>query len=231
MSERDFNRELYPFLYESGEGKRGSRARLEAAVADVERSTIQKSDDVMALRGALLEESRETLIDAAIALAASFAAGHKLLAMGNGGSATDAQDVAADCVDPPFADWRSLPAIALVNDIGVVTAVANDVGFENVFTRQIIALGDTGDVALGITTSGSSPNVRSAFAAAKRRGLTTIALTGYGGGVLAGDGNTDFCFVARSEHVPRIQEGHATVWHTLLELAHALLGDPIREAA
>jgi D-sedoheptulose 7-phosphate isomerase len=151
--------------------------------------------------------------------------------MGNGGSATDAQDAAADCVDPPFQEWRPLPAIALVNDIGVVTAVANDVGYENVFARQIIALGDAGDIALGITTSGSSPNVRAAFAAAKRQGLTTIALTGYGGGTLAQDGNTDFCFIARSEHIPRIQEGHATVWHTMLELVHALLGDPIREAA
>jgi D-sedoheptulose 7-phosphate isomerase len=230
MSERDFNRELYPFLFEEPVSSTNGHARVEAALAEVQRSTLQKCDDVIALRHALQDEYSDLLIETARAMAAAFAQGRKLLAMGNGGSATDAQDAAADCMDPPFAGWRPLPALALVNDIGVVTAVANDVGYDNVFSRQIIAFGEPGDMALGITTSGNSPNVAAAFAEAKRRGLITIGFAGYDGGALARDGNTDYCFTARLEHIPRIQEGHATLWHTLLELVHAQLGDPVEAA-
>jgi D-sedoheptulose 7-phosphate isomerase len=217
---RDYGRDLYPFLYEAPGG-----STLDAVLAEVRRSTAQKCRDVVALRRQLVAEYADLLVDAAEAMAAAFARGGKLLAFGNGGSATDAQDAAADCVAPPCARWRPLPALALTNDVAVVTAVGNDVGFEHVFARQLIALGEPGDIALGISTSGNSPSVVAALAEARRRGLLTVALAGYDGGAMARDGVADFCFVARLAYVPRIQEGQATVWHALLELVQEVLAE------
>lgn len=220
---RDFSRELYPFLHRGEQETNGNGALLAA----VRQSTLDKCADVIALRNEILEEHSALLLAAADAMARRFARGGKLLAFGNGGSATDADDAAADCMSPPLAGWRPLPAISLSADSATVTAVANDVGLDHVFVRQIIALGggERADIALGISTSGNSANVVAGLAEAKRRGMLTIAFTGYDGGAIAGDGNVDFCFVARREFVPRIQEGHATLWHTLLELVqHALPG-------
>ena len=214
--ERDFGRELYPFLYDGGRAR--DPRTTDAVLAEVRESTLQKCRDVAALRRQLADEYLDTLVEAAEAMAAAFARGGKLLAFGNGGSATDAQDAAADCLVPPLPRWRALPALALTNDVAVVTALANDVGVENVFSRQVIAFGERGDIALGFSTSGNSANVVAGLAEARRRGLLTVALAGYDGGAMARGAVADFCFVARAEHVPRIQEGHATVWHALLEL-------------
>lgn len=219
-SARDFGRDLYPFLYEAPQS---DAARLDLVLADVRTSTLQKCRDVVALRRQIVEEWGDLLVLAAGAMADAFAGGRKLLAFGNGGSATDAADVAADCLAPPFAHWRALPAIALTNDIAVVTAVANDVGFENVFSRQVIALGSAGDMALGISTSGNSRNVVAGLVEARRRGLLTVVLTGNDGGAMARPGVADFCFVVRTEYIPRIQEGQATLWHALLELVQEQL--------
>jgi len=219
-SERDYGRDLYPFLYDTPP----AADALDAVLAEVRASTIAKCAEVVALRRRLLDEYAELLVDAAAAMADAFAAGGKLLAFGNGGSATDAQDAAADCMAPPLPHWRALPAIALVNDVAVVTALGNDVGVDHVFARQVVAFGKAGDIALGVSTSGNSPNVVAALAEAKRRGLLTVALAGYDGGAMARDGAADFCFVARLEYVPRIQEGQATLWHTLLELVQESLG-------
>lgn len=220
--DRDFNRELYPFLYSSGEQ---NDAAVADAVGHARASTLQKCADVVALRRQLRNEYSGALVDAACAMAMGFRAGGKLLAFGNGGSATDANDAAVDCLAPPVRHWRPLPAISLCGDIGVVTGVANDVGFESVFSRQVIALGGPDDMALGFTTSGSSPSVLAAVREARRRRMLTVVLSGYDGGAVAASGAADHCFVARLEYVPRIQEGHATVWHTLLELVHVALGD------
>jgi len=211
---------LYPFLYAS----EPTDAALEHALNEARSSTRQKCADVIALRRQLATEYTDQLVDAAAAMASAFEHGATLLAFGNGGSATDAQDAVADCLVPPMESWRSLPAIALCNDIGIVTGVANDVGFDSVFSRQIIALGRTGDIALGFSTSGSSANVIAGLSEARQRGMLCIALAGYDGGTLARSGVADHCFVARLEYVPRIQEGHATVWHALLELVHASVG-------
>jgi D-sedoheptulose 7-phosphate isomerase len=146
-----------------------------------------------------------------------------VLTMGNGGSATDAQDAAADCLCPPFPDWRALPAIALTNDVAVVTAIGNDVGFDEVYARQVAGFGEAGDVLLAFTTSGSSANILAALDEARRRDLRTMAMVGDAGGAIVRDGAAEFCFVARIEHIPRIQEGHATLWHTLLFLTHSML--------
>lgn len=215
MTQRDFTRELYPFLHRAEPEDAAATAALLDAVR---RSTLEKAADVIALRSEMLAEYAGLLDQAAGAMAARLARGGKLLAFGNGGSATDADDARDDCVRPPRPGWRALSAISLSGDSATVTALANDVGVEQVFARQIIALGERGDVALAFSTSGSSPNIVAGLAEAKRRGLLTVALTGYDGGAIARDGATDFCFVARREFVPRIQEGHATLWHVLLEL-------------
>lgn len=212
----EYGRQLYPFLYDDQPAATlESRA---AALVEVRHSTLEKAADVATLRRQVIDEYGDAFVDAASAMADAFACGGKLLAFGNGGSATDAQDAAIDCMSPVFERWKALPAISLVDDVATLTAVANDVGFEHVFSRQIIALGASGDIALGISTSGNSPNVIRALAEAKRLGMLTIALSGGEGGALARAPFVDFCFVARTAHIPRIQEGQATVWHTLLEL-------------
>lgn len=218
---RDFGRELYPFLHSSGADDSEANAGLLEAVR---RSTLDKSADVVALRREMLAEHADALVDAAERMAQRFANGGKLLAFGNGGSATDADDAAGDCMVPPVPGWRPLPALSLPSDSATVTAIGNDVGLESVFVRQIGALAERGDIALAISTSGTSANVLAGLAEAKRRGLLTIALTGYDGGTMARNGDADFCFIARREFVPRIQEGHATLWHVLLELVQQALG-------
>lgn len=216
----DFTRELYPFLYPPAASL---DAALEQAFREARESTLQKSREVALLRGQLRDEYCGLLATAAEEMASRFERGGKVLACGNGGSATDAQDAVVDCLAPPVDEWRALPAIALNSDIGVVTGVANDVGFESVFSRQVIALGEPGDIVIGFSTSGSSPNVVAALREAKRNKMLTIALSGYDGGELMKSGVADYCFVARLEYVPRIQEGHATVWHVLLELVQTKL--------
>ncbi|GAC1479790.1 MAG: SIS domain-containing protein [Gemmatimonadaceae bacterium] len=219
-ADRDFARALYPFLYPPDAA---TPASVGALLESVRNSTLAKCAEVVALRSELIAEYEEQLGRAADAMAERFARGGKLLAFGNGGSATDADDAAADCIFPAHAEWRALPALSLPADSATVTAVANDVGLESVFVRQLGAVGARGDIALGISTSGNSGNVVAALTDARRRGMLTIALTGYDGGAVARTGAVDFCFVARREFVPRIQEGHATLWHTLLALVQDAL--------
>jgi D-sedoheptulose 7-phosphate isomerase len=160
----------------------------------------------------------------------AFAAGATLLAFGNGGSATDAQDLVSELTHPPFSDCSPLPALALTNDIAVITAIGNDIGFENVFARQIIAFGRSGDIAFGISTSGNSSNMLLAFEQAKKQGLLTIALTGYDGGKTAKSPAVDVCIISPGDHIPRIQEAQATVYHALLEVVFTFLKEDAREA-
>jgi D-sedoheptulose 7-phosphate isomerase len=194
-----------------------------SVLKEVTLSTRLKSEDTCRLRTLVHERFAARMAQAAASMADCFAAGGRLLAFGNGGSATDAQDAAIDCMSPPLEGWRPLPALALPNDIGVVTGVANDVGFEHVFSRQILAFGRPGDIALGISTSGTSRNVIDAMDTAKRRGLLTIGLTGYDGGPMARSASLDYCLVAEGDYIPRIQETHATIWHALLASVQAKL--------
>jgi D-sedoheptulose 7-phosphate isomerase len=170
-----------------------------------------------------LESSGTQIVAAGQAMARAFARGATLLAFGNGGSTTDAQDMVTELINPPFPDWPPLPAIALTNDIAVVTAVGNDVGFDNVFARQVIAYGRRGDIAFGISTSGNSTNVLVALEQAKKQGLLTVGLAGYDGGKMKHSRAVDFCIVSHSDHIPRIQEAQATVYHALLEVIYTLL--------
>ncbi len=213
----EYDRLFYPFLFEGG------KASAEEVLAEVRHSTLQKCQDVIALRRATLERSGEQIIAAGQAMARAFANGATLFAFGNGGSCTDAQDLVTDLINPPKPGIPSLPAIALTNDIAVVTAVGNDVGYDNVFARQIIALGRRGDIAVSISTSGNSPNLLAALEQAKKQGLLTIGLAGYDGGKTARSPAVDFCIISPSDYIPRIQEAQATVYHTLVEIVHTLL--------
>src|SRR5262249_8687360 len=131
----EFDRLFYPYLFAGG------TASAEAVLAQVRHSTLEKCREVVDLRRATLARYGEQIVAAGVAMARAFAAGATLLAFGNGGSTTDAQDLVAELIDPPFPGCPPLPAIALTNDIAVVTAVGNDVGFDNVFARQVIAFG------------------------------------------------------------------------------------------
>lgn len=201
---------LYPFLY-SGVGD------LEAVLADVRRSTVEKAHQIVALRREVLAQDGERLTACARAMAASFAAGGRLFALGNGGSCTDAADLASLFLHPGRGR-RALPAFALTGDIAVLTALSNDVSFDVVFARQIAAFGRRGDVVVGLSTSGNSTNLIRAFDEATRRGLVTVGLAGYEGGAMAELGSIDHLFVVPSDSVHRIQEAQTTIYHTLWEL-------------
>jgi D-sedoheptulose 7-phosphate isomerase len=202
---------LYPFLEPRGNGD------LDAVVDDVRRSVLMKADEVGSLREQTLAEGRPTLVDAASTLRRSFDEGGTLFVFGNGGSATDAMDVVADFRAPPHV-WPARPAVDLGADSAVLTALANDVGPEVLFARQLIAYGRAGDVALAISTSGGSANVIEALAEARRRALATIALVGYDGGRIAAEALADHVVLTRSDHIPRIQETQASAYHVLREL-------------
>jgi D-sedoheptulose 7-phosphate isomerase len=210
---------LYPFLAE--------RERdLDAVLADVEASVRMKAADVVALRRQTLADGADELLAAAAALRERLDAGGRLLALGNGGSATDAMDVAADFRFPPAGRrggprWPARPALDLTEDAAILTALANDVGVESLFARQLIAHGRERDVVLAISTSGGSANVLAALAEARRRGIATIALVGYDGGRIAAERLADHVIVTRSQHIPRIQEAQAAAYHALRELVEA----------
>jgi D-sedoheptulose 7-phosphate isomerase len=196
---------LYPFLGESEDD-------LEAVVADVRRSVLAKAEEIGELRAQTLTENRAELTAAATGLRQGLDAGGRLLALGNGGSATDAMDAVADF------RLSGRPALDLTEDAAILTAIANDIGTEAIFARQVIAHGRTGDTLLAISTSGNSANVIAALAEARRRGLRTIAMVGYDGGRVAADRLADHVIVTRSEHIPRIQEAQASAYHLLREL-------------
>jgi D-sedoheptulose 7-phosphate isomerase len=139
--------------------------------------------------------------------------GNKPILFGNGGSAADAQHIAAELVGRFAFDRPALPALALSVNTSCVTAIGNDFGFDTVFARQIEALGSPGDVAIGISTSGNSPNVVRAVAVARKKGLHTIALTGATGGALKSA--VDYCICAPSNETPRIQECHILIGHII----------------
>jgi D-sedoheptulose 7-phosphate isomerase len=156
------------------------------------------------LQLATLEEWEPVIAALGADMASRFAAGGRLYTFGNGGSATDAE-MTAQMFRHPIGG-RPLPAWPLVDDRAVLTALANDVGFELVFSRQLIAHARSGDMAMGLSTSGNSENVMKAFAEAKHRGLLTIGLAGYAGGAMANNDTVDFCLVVHSDSVHRIQE-------------------------
>jgi D-sedoheptulose 7-phosphate isomerase len=209
---------LYPFLYA------GKQAGLDAVLTEVRESTVAKAAEITGLRAEIAKRDAGRLIACAERLAGRFAAGGRLLAFGNGGSATDAQELAALFLDPGAGE-RPLPALCLANDTAVLTALCNDIGVEVVFARQIAALGQPQDIALGLSTSGNSENLLRGMDEAARRGLLTVGIAGYDGGKMAELDSLDFLFVAPSSSVHRIQEAQTTIYHVLWELTLRALGD------
>ncbi len=168
------------------------------------------------VKRALADTSAEVVARAAALVYECLRDGHKVLICGNGGSAADAQHVAAEFVGRFLKERRALPAIALTTDTSILTAIGNDYAFDVIFSRQVEALGQPGDVLVGITTSGNSPDVLRAVEAAKRLGLKTIGLTGMSGGKLAP--LADLCICVPSPATPRVQEGHLAIIHAICEL-------------
>jgi D-sedoheptulose 7-phosphate isomerase len=228
----DFSKTFYPFLH--GNEKEPGELREELRF-----SLLTKARESIEVKQAFFEENTDKVLDAAMAIARSYQRGRKLLVCGNGGSATDAQHVAVEFMHPITVGRKALPAICLSNDMAMVTAVSNDVGFADVYVRQIIALGQEGDVLLGISTSGNSENLLHAFATGQRMGLTTIGFAGNDGGKmeeLHTSGLLDFCLSVPTPSIHRIQETHVTLYHIIWDLVHtllqspALLSEPIAEA-
>ena len=149
-------------------------------------------------------------------LAEVFRSGNKLLVMGNGGSAADAQHLAAEIVGRFKMERRALPAIALTTDSSILTAIGNDYGFDAIFSRQVEALAAPGDVVIGISTSGNSRNVGAALELARTQGCRTVGLLGRDGGTIAGV--VEISLVVPSGETPRIQEGHITIIHIVCDL-------------
>lgn len=173
-------------------------------------------DDAIALHTRVRGMDLDPVVRAAGAIGAAFAAGGKLLIFGNGGSAADSQHMAAELVGRFARERAAMPALALSTDTSVLTSVGNDYGYDRVFVRQIEALGRSGDVAMGISTSGRSPNVLKAFEAARQQGLRTIALTGRDGGLLGAAAEIHINVPEAS--TARVQEVHMTLIHAICEL-------------
>jgi D-sedoheptulose 7-phosphate isomerase len=182
---------------------------------------LQTLEESIRVKERFVKENIDGLLTAAQRLATCFAADHKLLIFGNGGSAADAQHMAAEFVNRFAVERKPLPALALTTDTSILTSISNDYSFDEVFSKQIKALGKKDDIALGISTSGSSKNVIKAVETARDMGLYTIGLTGCGGGQLG-----QCCHLAvivDSETTPRIQEAHITAGHILCELVDRIL--------
>jgi D-sedoheptulose 7-phosphate isomerase len=206
---------LYPFLY-------AETSDLPAVLEEVRASTVAKASEITGLRAVIAQQDGARIAACAREMAARFAAGGRLFAFGNGGSATDAAQLATLFLHPgdlsSGAAAPPLPAFGLANDTSVVTALSNDIGVDVVFARQIGAFGRPGDIAVGLSTSGNSANLLRAFDEASRRGMLTVGLAGYDGGKMAELPAIDYLFVAPSASIHRIQEAQTTTYQVLWEL-------------
>ncbi len=200
---------LYPFL---GEEKQQTGDIVEEVAASIR----AKAQEDATLRAQVAREQSDHIVNAARAIHQRLTQGGKLIVFGNGGSATDANDFAIDCVLPP-SGYRPVPAISLSMEPANLTAIANDVGVEVIFLRQMIAQARPEDVAIAISTSGGSRNLIMALEEARKRGLLTVALLGYDGGEIVRRGLAGFPLIVRSDYIPRIQEVQASTYHVIRE--------------
>jgi len=205
---------LYPFL---------GREKQQAVdlVGEVAASIRMKVSDDAALRAQVAREQADQIGEATLAIHGRLARGGKLILFGNGGSATDANDWAIDCVAPPRG-YTPVPAMSLSVEPAIMSAIANDVGTDVVFLRQLIAHARPEDIAVGISTSGGSRNVMAALVEARKRQLLTVALLGYDGGEIRRQGLADIYIVVGSDYIPRIQEVQASIYHVIREGLEAL---------
>jgi D-sedoheptulose 7-phosphate isomerase len=206
MIEKEPTDFLYPFIDAQEDNP-------ESLLADLAASAQAKAAESRALRHSTVEANADLLDHAGTELARRFTAGGRMFTFGNGGSCTDSATLAGLFSRPPAG--KPLPAWSLTADQAIVTALGNDVGFELVFARQLIARATAGDIAIAMSTSGSSPNLLTALAEARRRGLYTIGFAGYDGGAFANNPHVDVCFIVRSQSVHRIQESQALLGYQL----------------
>ncbi|MEE6176435.1 D-sedoheptulose-7-phosphate isomerase [Mycobacterium sp. 050134] len=211
MADQEPTNFLYPFIDAEEDDP-------ESLLADLAASAQAKAAESLALRRSTLDANADLLGRAAAEMARRFAAGGRLFTFGNGGSCTDSTTLAALFARPPVG--TGLPAWSLTADQAILTALGNDVGFELVFARQLIARAQAGDIAIAMSTSGNSPNLLAGLAEAHRRGLYTVGFAGYDGGAFASDPNVDACFTVRSQSVHRIQESQALLGYQLWLAVH-----------
>jgi len=205
---------LYPFL---GQAKQETGDMTQEVAASI----VMKAENDSQLRSQVAGEEAEQITATALAIQGRLQRGGKLILFGNGGSATDANDWAIDCVVPP-AGYQPVPAVSLSMEPANITAVANDIGTETIFLRQLIAQAQPEDVAIGISTSGGSRNIIMALEEARKRGMLTVALLGYDGGEVKRQGLADLPIVVRCDYIPRIQEVQASIYHIIREMQEVL---------
>jgi D-sedoheptulose 7-phosphate isomerase len=206
---------LYPFLDAEERDQDG-------LLRDLAASAVAKAEESAALRASTVDANRELIATAAAEMARRFAAGGRMFAFGNGGSSTDVATLVGLFARPAVGD--PLPAWSLAADQAILTALGNDVGFDLVFARQLIARAGPGDIAVAMSTSGSSRDLMAGFREARARGMYTIGFAGYGGGEFATSSDVDVCFTVRSQSVHRIQEAQALVGYALWAAVHEQLG-------
>ncbi len=215
----DFSRAFYPFLHADGR-------QPEDLLGELSFSLLEKARESNEIKSRFFAENKDAILEASLAIARCFHRGHRMFVCGNGGSATDAQHIAVEFMHPITVGRQALPVTCLVNDLAMVTAVANDVGIEHIFSRQIIAHGQSGDVLIGISTSGNSDNLINAFETARRMELVTIGFAGGDGGKMAelhNKGLLDHCLTVQTASIHRVQETHVALYHIIWDLVHELL--------
>jgi D-sedoheptulose 7-phosphate isomerase len=214
-------RELYPFLHGGSLHTDAGRA-LDGALLE---SIRQKSRHGREVSERFFEREAAALLVAARALAQVFAAGGKVLCMGNGGSSCDAAHFAVEFLHPVTAGRPALPALNLTMDMAMVSAVGNDVGMRHVFRRQLEAHARPGDALIGFSTSGNSDNLLYAYEKARELGLVTLGLCGGDGGAMKSSGLVEHCLVVDTDSIHRVQEVHVAAYHVLWDLTHTVLAD------
>ncbi|MBL4756725.1 MAG: SIS domain-containing protein [Rhizobiales bacterium] len=217
MGNRERLSNLYPFI----DGKPQDAAAMKNALLE---SVRQKAADHVTIFESYFNKNRENIIDAAHLIAGTYRGNGRLFTMGNGGSSCDAAHVAVEFLHPVTAGRPALTAINLTADVAMMTAVSNDVGYDHIYVRQIIAQGREGDCLIGMSTSGNSNNLLRAFSKARDMGLATIGLAGMSGGEMA-DAGLDACLIVETDSIHRIQECHVATYHILWDLVHTLLAD------
>ncbi|WP_027856413.1 D-sedoheptulose-7-phosphate isomerase [Marinobacterium jannaschii] len=221
MSNKDILTSMYPFMGSEQGEKPPQRDKtdqlLESIRLKAEQSVTAKQD--------FFSKYNSVLADISKAIADSYRNGGRLLCAGNGGSACDAAHLALEFMHPVTAGRPALPAYSLSQDSAMISAVANDVGFQHVLVRQLLALAMPKDLLVVFSTSGNSDNITAACLKAKALGLTVVAFSGMDGGELARCAAVDHCLIVESDSVHRIQECHLTAYHILWDLVHTLLAD------
>lgn len=218
MSKEKTLTSLYPFLQPD------SRDSASLELELVESARIKSQDSNQVIQKFFAEQS-EGVVSAAKAIAHVYKRQGRLFTMGNGGSSCDAAHIAVEFLHPVTTGRQALPAVNLAVDQAMMTAVGNDVGFDHIFVRQLIAQAKSDDGVIGLSTSGNSANILRTFVKAKEMGLTTIGLTGGTGGDMAASSSLDHCLVVPTDSIHRIQECHLLIYHILWDLVHTLLAE------